>query len=196
MKTEKISINNRELGMTVALGMTEKLGAEQGLERKQILHLRLLAEELFSMLRSLTGEVDAEYWLEYEGKRFDIHMKSDVKLTDELRQQFLSASTSGENAAAKGVMGKLRVMIAEALVTRPSVPAFSLGLVSAASPTAQVAGANAYQWSMEKYKAEVKKQEDAESWDELEKSIVANIADEVSVRIIGANVEIIVTKAF
>ena len=196
MKTERISINNRELGMTVALSMTEKLGAEQGLERKQILHLRLLAEELFSMLRSLTGEVDAEYWLEYEGKRFDIHMKSDVVLTDELRQQFLSASTSGENAAAKGVMGKLRVMIAEALVTRPSVPAFSLGLVSAASPTAQVAGANAYQWSMEKYKAEVKKQEDAESWDELEKSIVANIADEVSVRIIGANVEIIVTKAF
>jgi hypothetical protein len=196
MKTERISINNRELGMTVALGMTEKLGAEQGLARKQILHLRLLTEELFSMLRSLTGEVDAEYWLEYEGKRFDIHMKSDVKLTDELRQQFLSASTSGENAAAKGVMGKLRVMIAEALVTRPSVPAFSLGLVSAASPTAQVAGANAYQWSMEKYEAEVKKQEDAESWDELEKSIVANIADEVSVRIIGANVEIIVTKAF
>ena len=86
--------------------------------------------------------------------------------------------------------------IAEALVTRPSVPAFSLGLVSAASPTAQVAGANAYQWSMEKYKAEVKKQKDEESWDELEKSIVANIADEVSVRIIGANVEIIVTKAF
>ena len=196
MKTERISINNRELGMTVALSMTEKLGAEQGLERKQILHLRLLAEELFSMLRSLTGEVDAEYWLEYEGKRFDIHMKSDVVLTDELRQQFLSASTSGENAAAKGVMGKLRVMIAEALVTRPSVPAFSLGLVSAASPTAQVAGANAYQWSMEKYKAEVKKQKDEESWDELEKSIVANIADEVSVRIIGANVEIIVTKAF
>ncbi len=196
MKTERISINNRELGMTVALGMTEKLGAEQGLERKQILHLRLLTEELFSMLRSLTGEVDAEYWLEYEGKRFDIHMKSDVKLTDELRQQFLSASTSGENAAAKGVMGKLRVVIAEALVTRPSVPAFSLGLVSTASPTAQVAGANAYQWSMEKYKAEVKKQKDEESWDELEKSIVANIADEVSVRIIGANVEIIVTKAF
>lgn len=196
MKTEKISINNRELGMAIALSMTEKLGAEQDLERKQILHLRLLAEELFSMLRSLTGEVDAEYWLEYEGKRFDIHMRSDVRLTDELRQQFLSASTSGENAAAKGVMGKLRVMIAEALVAKPSVPAFSLGLVSAASPTAQVAGANAYQWSMEKYKAEVKKRQDEESWDELEKSIVANIADEVSVRIIGANVEIIVTKAF
>ena len=196
MKTEKISINNRELGMAIALGMTEELGAQQGLERKQILHLRLLAEELFSMLRSLTGEVDAAYWLEYEGKRFDIHMKSDVRLTDELRQQFLSASTSGENAAAKGVMGKLRVMIAEALVAKPSVPAFSLGLVSAASPTAQVAGANAYQWSMEKYKAEVKKRQDEESWDELEKSIVANIADEVSVRIIGANVEIIVSKAF
>ena len=117
MKTEKICINNRELGMTVALAMTEQLGAKQGLERRQILHLRLLAEELFGMLRSITGEIEADYWLEYEGKRFDIHMKSDVKLTEEMRQQFLSASSSGENAAAKGFMGKLRVMISEALVT-------------------------------------------------------------------------------
>ena len=201
MKTEKICINNRELGMTVALAMTEQLGANQGLERRQILHLRLLAEELFGMLRSITGEIEADYWLEYEGKRFDIHMKSDVKLTEEMRQQFLSASSSGENAAAKGFMGKLRVLISEALVTKPSVPGFSLGLVSMASPTAQTAGASAYQWSMEKYKNEVQKQKDgdaeaSESWDELEKSIVANVADEVKVSILGANVEIIVSKTF
>ena len=36
----------------------------------------------------------------------------------------------------------------------------------------------------------------AEAWDELEKSIVANIADGIKVKILGKKVEITVCKAF
>ena len=62
-------------------------------------------------------------------------------------------------------------------------------------------GMDAYVWSMENYKEEIQIQMDdsedaAEAWDELEKSIVRKLADEVSVRIIGASVEIIVFKEF
>ncbi len=77
-----------------------------------------------------------------------------------------------------------------------SASGFSLGLMSMASPNAQNAALKNYQWSMEKYKSELKKKNDEDSWDELEKSIVANIADDVSVNIVGSDVEIIVTKAF
>ena len=35
-----------------------------------------------------------------------------------------------------------------------------------------------------------------ERWDELEKSVIANLADDVSVGIVGATVEMTVTKAF
>ena len=196
MKTEKVYITNKELGMQDALQMTEKIGTEQGLEKKQLLHLRLLSEELFGMLKGITGEIEADYWVGYEGKKFDIHLKSEIKLTDEMREQFLSASSSGKNAAEKGFMGKLRVMIAEALISNTAASGFSLGLMSMASPNAQNAALKSYQWSMEKYKTELKKKNDEDSWDELEKSIVANIADDVSVSIVGSDVEIIVTKAF
>ena len=115
MKTKKIFVNNQELGMEDALAMTEGLGMEQELEVKQLRRLRLLAEELFGMLRSIAGVVEADYWVEYEAKSFEIHLKSDVSLTEEMRKQFLAASSSGENAAAKGFMGRLKVMIAETL---------------------------------------------------------------------------------
>ena len=56
-------------------------------------------------------------------------------------------------------------------------------------------------WSMKKYRASVEMEmaEDAkaqEEWDELEKSIVANIADEVTVAIRGGEVEMTVYKNF
>ena len=38
--------------------------------------------------------------------------------------------------------------------------------------------------------------ESKEAWDELEKSIVANLADEVSVNTVSSTVEITISKAF
>lgn len=201
MKTKKIYVNNHETGMQEALEITERVGMDNGLDAKQMRRLRLLAEELFGMLRSIAGGMDADYWLEYEGKSFELHMKSDVNLTDEMKKQFLAASSSGENSAAKGFMGRLKVMIAEALfVNAPSdsllFSGLSMGLISMASPTAMGAGSTSYLWSLRKYKDEAEKEGENEAWDELEKSIVANIADEVSVKIIGTTVEIIVNKKF
>lgn len=201
MKTKKIFINNQELGMEDALNMTEGVGMEQELEVKQLRRLRLLSEELFGMLRSISGVIEAEYWLEYEGKSFDIHLKSDMDLTEDMRKQLLSASSSGENSAAKGFMGRLKVMIAETLFANTASDSLafsglSLGLMSMASPTAMGAGSTSYLWSMQKYKDESEKAEKTEAWDELEKSIVANIADDVKVSIIGTSVEIIVSKKF
>ena len=201
MKTKKIYVNNQETGMQEALEITERVGMENGLDAKQMRRLRLLAEELFGMLRSIAGSMDADYWLENEGKSFEIHMKSDVNLTEEMKKQFLAASSSGENSAAKGFMGRLKVMIAGALFANaPSdsllFSGLSLGLISMASPTAMGAGSTSYLWSLRKYKDEAGKEGESEAWDELEKSIVANIADEVSVKIVGTSVEIIVNKKF
>jgi len=50
-------------------------------------------------------------------------------------------------------------------------------------------------WSLEKYSEEAKKAQ-GEPWDELEKSIIANIADDVLVGVQGKRVDIIVKKAF
>ena len=49
-------------------------------------------------------------------------------------------------------------------------------------------------WKLSDYKNNVNVKNNTEDWDELEKSIIANLADDVSVGIKGDDVELIVTR--
>ncbi len=202
MRSDVIIVTSQGSGMLEALAATEKLGAESGLDRKENLRLRLLAEELFGMVRSIVGDVEARYWLEQEDSRFEIHLQSDVEMTQETRRQLIAVSTQGENAAARGFMGKLRDMIAAALLPSEEGPSMlSLGFMTMGSPGGMRAGGGGCDWTLSKYRSEVENgrsrggaAEDA--WDELEKSIVASIADEIRVRVKGSAVEITIAKTF
>ena len=201
MKTNQIVVTSKEIGMDEALSITEKLGNEAGLDKKSVLHLRLLAEELFGLLRGIAGGVEANYWIEAEGKNFEIHMKSAVNMNEEMRAQFLSASSSGKNSASVGFMGKVRVMIADLLFSAKEVMPYAMINTVAAYSMNGAVGETASIWTMSAYRDEIHKQagnskEASEAWDELEKSIVANIADDIKVSIAGQNVEITVYKAF
>ena len=201
MKTEIITISNSGAGMKEALTMTETLGNEKGLDKKPVLHLRLLSEELFGLLRGIAGNVKADYWIESEDKNFALHMKSDINMTEEAKKQLLAVSSSGKNAAAKGFMGKIKVMIADFLLISSEFMPYAVMNTASAYPMGSVINATSTVWSMADYKADVKShindsKEASEAWDELEKSIVASIADEVKVKIVGKNVEIVVYKAF
>ena len=52
-----------------------------------------------------------------------------------------------------------------------------------------------YSWSLNKYRDVVKK-ENQEDWDELEKSIIANLADDIIVGVKGKQANIVVVKKF
>ena len=222
MKTGLITVTSEGLGMKEALMLTEDVGKDSGLEKKAVLHLRLLAEELFGMLRGIAGEVETAYWLEEENKRFQIHMKSNVEMNEEKRKQFLAVSSNGKNAAAVGFMGKIKVVLAEMLFTpegmspyaaQDLVDAISVGYTSEDNSvsTAQdfvdaismgyTTEGSATIWSMETYRNNAEKQRNKRrgadaAWDELEKSIIANIADDIKVGVVGKNVEITIYKAF
>ena len=204
-RSRTLTVTSQEEDADEAMSMTEQFGEDRGLSKKHTLQLRLLAEELLGMMHNIAGDVKARYWLEIAGRKFELHMRSKVEMNEEMRQQLLSASTSGENAASKSLIGRIRVMIAEALMSvkasGEASGAFVPMDVDEISPLSAAAGMEECIWSMEGYKEEVKNRmdesEDAkEVWDELEKSIVGKLADEVSVRIIGADVEMIVYKEF
>lgn len=201
MKTAPIIVTGQGSGVKDALALTERIGKESGLSPKSTLHLRLLGEELFGMLRGIAGEISADYWIDYAEKAFELHMKSTIAMTPEMKEQFLAVSSSGVNEASRSFMGKIRVMIASALLpTKEAIPFGIIINTAAAAPGGSGFGVLDGDWSMAGYKAELKKHEGdrgaKEAWDELEKSIVASIADDVRVKIIGNTVEIIVTKAF
>ncbi len=197
MKTKEISVSNYGSGMKEALDTTESLGREAGLSKKEELRLRLLAEELFGMVKAITGEAEALYWAEREGSKFSLHLKVDTEMNKAMRRQLLSVSSSGENAAAKGFMGKLLDVISTALSPRDEETA---ALLSVGMMNLGVTGSTAAcVWSMQQYKTQMEAildlPEAREAWDELEKSIVAKLADEVSVFIRGGGVELVIDKA-
>ncbi|MBQ1850804.1 MAG: hypothetical protein II477_12625 [Lachnospiraceae bacterium] len=197
-----MNVSSNGLGISEALQATEQIALEAGLEKKETLHLRLLAEELFGMLRSVVGDLEAQYTCDAQGKSFALHMKGTVSMTVETKENLIALSASGQNAAAKGFMGKIRDMIATALLPTNEGPSLlAMGLMSMGSPTGYRVGSGGYEWSMLQYKTGVegKAAEDDGAQiacDELEKSIVANIADDVKVSVKGSDVEIIVYKAF
>ena len=55
MKSDVITVSNRGKRMETALEQVDKVIAYKGLTGKNALHLRLLAEEMMGLMRSVTG---------------------------------------------------------------------------------------------------------------------------------------------
>ena len=186
--------------MSQALQQAEAVAAYKSLPQKDGLHLRLLAEEMMGMLRALAGEQEADFWIEDEAEAFRLHLKAEMQMNAELREKLLSASTSGKNAAAKGISGKIRDVFSRLLEGSGDVGVYAAGFSAPhmeampVSSAAFVAKNAPVTWSFNKYKASAAAEEEA--WDELEKSVLARVADEIEIAIAGGFVEMIVYKKF
>ena len=196
--TEKIKISNTGSGMEEALNLTEEIAGTMELNQKKKFQARLLAEEMFSMVRAIAGTFDAEYWLECESESCTYHLEAKSKLDYEKRREFLSVSTKGENIAQRGIMEKIREVIEAGVHGMEEGLAIQSEYGSGMMDYGTLYMDGMYVWSMQKYKSEVETSlsEDSEEWDELEKSIIANIADEVKVGVNKDKIEMIIQKKF
>ena len=198
MKTDVVAISARGSGMEAALEQAEKTAAYKGLAGKDAMHLRLLTEEMMGLMRSVTGETDGLFWIEDRDGIYELHLQVRTRLSDDKREQLLSVSSSGKNESAKGLMGRLRdffywsgdddLAIGESTLLLPDAFEHS------SSPTLD------WEWSMKRYEAAlhtmVEQNDPAarEAWDELEKSVVKNVADDVKVFIRSGVVEMVILK--
>ena len=144
-----------------------------------------------ALMRAITGDVEGEFWIEDRDGLYELHLRVDAFTDQKRREQLLSASTTGRNEATRGFMGKIRAFFQPA----SDVPTFFSGFGGGAP---QMYGS--YEWSMEDYREQLKQyraqnQKDAEeAWDELEKSVVAHVADDVKVSIQRRTVEMTIYK--
>ena len=191
MKTDILMISSDGTNMDSALAQVDKVAAYKGLSSKNALYLRLLVEETMAMMRAITGSVNGEFWMEDEDQLYTLHLKVSTLMDENAREQLLAASTSGKNEATRGFMGKIRSFFEPS----SSVPMFSAGL-GGGSPQMY----NSYAWSMEDYKDQLRQYREQnqngakEAWDELEKSVVGHLADDVKVSIRGRTVEMTIVK--
>ena len=198
MKTDVITVSSKGSQMETALLQVEKVAAYKGLSPKNALHLRLLTEEMMGMMRSITGETKGDFWIEDQDDVYQLHLQVTTRMDSSKRDQLLAASSSGKNESAKGLMGRLRDFFdrgADEDVAVFSNPLFLPGtLEHSTTPTLD------WEWSMTAYEDALSdrvRQNDAaakEAWDELEKSVVAHVADDVKVAIRGRIVEMMLIK--
>ncbi len=196
MKTDVITVSAKGKQMEKALDQVEKVAAYKGLSPKNTLHLRLLTEEMMGMMRSITGEPEGEFWIEDHDGEYALHLRVASRMNLEKREQLLSVSASGKNEAARGLMGRIREFFD--MGCDEDYDGFSTALMPDAfehssSPVLD------WEWSMRRYENVVSAkmgQDDAarEAWDELEKSVVKHVADDVKVFIRGGYVEMTILK--
>lgn len=208
MKTDQITIGNDGTGMENALAEAERFAEYEKLERKAAVHVRLLTEETLGMVRAIANDCRAKFWLEGDGRECRICLTAKTRMDTGKREDFMAVSTSGRNEAAKGIMGKIRDLFemgmesyedVERMQMEQGLGALSYGMAGM-DPTG-VMSQSVITWSMQQYRNNVNQEADSgklpeEVWDELEKSIVANIADDVRVGIWRDRVEMTVFKKF
>ena len=190
MKSNVIIINQSEDNLNQILIETQKVSEVSSLNNKQILRTRLIAEEFTSMLKELSTDFEGMFWIENENLAFSyiaqIHINEAMDL--QTKKRFVEVSSAKKNTT-KGILGKIRDIVENLLY--PENAMYSSRFVAYQLESAVLLND---QWTLNKYKDA--ERNNAEPWDELEKSIIANLADDVIVSVKGRNVEIVITKDF
>jgi DNA-binding PucR family transcriptional regulator len=198
MKTDVITVSSKGSQMEAALSQVDKAAAYKGLRGKNALHLRLLAEEMMGMMRSITGETEGQFWIEDEDNVYQLHLQVTTRMDSGKRGRLLSASSSGKNESARGLMGRLRDFFDRS--ADEDIASYSNSLMLPGMYDHSSTPALDWEWSMLQYEDALSdrvRRNDAqakEDWDELEKSVVARVADDVKVAIRGRTVEMTIVK--
>ncbi|MBQ7202805.1 MAG: hypothetical protein IJS03_02175 [Eubacterium sp.] len=185
MKSDIVHITSGGSGIDEAFIHCEKVAVYNELDQKSAIHLRLLTEEMTGMFVAITGEQEADFWIESEDGKYELHLLANTSMDYETRSRLIAATTSGKNDV-KGFRAKLRSVFEAAITSMNDGynEAVSLGLV-------EYNGVNSFsEWTLSQYKQQAQE----EAWDELEQSVVAKLADEVRVSIKGYDVEMIIDK--
>jgi hypothetical protein len=191
MKSNVIKISKDQDNLNQILAESKKTAEYVNLNTKQSIRTQLIAEEFVGMLKELSQDFEGEFWIDSEGRALSfvalIHINE--IMDKQTKRKFIDVSSDKKNAAAKGIMGKIRDVVENMLY--PENAMFSPAFISYQLETAVLLND---QWTLNRYKAAERNNE--EPWDELEKSIIANLADDVIVSVKGNNVEIVIMKNF
>ncbi len=200
MLTEEVNIRNDGAEVELALGVVDSFIRSLGITGRDAMHLRLISEEAIGMIRAVAGDYDAVFRISGDDKECVVNLTSKVRMDPQKRKEFLSVSTSGRNESARGIVGKIRELIEIGMENYENV--CGLSIPSGSKPVSYgMMGMekSVLEWSLDRYRRSVSVSIDEseayqQAWDELEKSVIANIADNVLVGIMNDMLEISIYK--
>ena len=197
MISDIIAITSGGENIGTALDLPRKVAAYCDLSKKSMMHLRLLAEEMMGMMRSITGEVSGKFWIDTEEDEYRLHLLVNAALSKEKREELLNTSSSGKNEATRSFMGRIRDFFFRDV--DDEIANYKTAVLGAGAASRGFKPVTDWEWSLLRYQdtlsaLKAKEPEAADAWDELEKSVVSNVADDVKVSIKGFETEMIIIK--
>ncbi len=195
MKSDVCIVKGEKQDLEIVLQEVEKAGNYNGLERKKILQLQLLSEEIIGIQKGILGFVRGEFYMENVDNEYRLCLHADVHTDFLIRERFLEMSTNNKNEATKGVMAKIKYVVNYLLSgDTTTLPDPDLFYAPMYNRPCMVSGTYDNVWSFEAYRSGVS--QGTEAWDELEHSIVANLADDLFVGATTDYIDLIAVKKF
>lgn len=173
-KSDHIKISDPASDMDKAYRAVDSFISDAGIKGKSSLRIRLLSEEVLRLVRAVTGFSEMEFWLEGDARVTRIFLTADGRLDKDKQKELISVSSSGENSSEHGFFGTLISM-------------FSLN------------DPEDTEWSLKDYQDELRRRREDDpysddAWKDIERSIVANLADDIDVGITKGKIKMVVTK--
>ncbi|MBR6337267.1 MAG: hypothetical protein IKR76_05980 [Ruminococcus sp.] len=210
MITDKITVTGDLKGKEQALAAAEKFCDYNGITGKSAMYVRLLTEEAIGMIHGIMDNFSGELWLESEkaesGLICRVHLKNPKGATESQENKLLSVSSTGRNESAKGIIGKIRELIRIG-TQNTDLASENAGLgtldnwVSMGLPHGEARFIDDYYvgyWSLVNYRDSVetspKDETSKEAYDELERSIIAKLSDDVKVWLRSDYTEVVIEK--
>ena len=200
MRSNVCKIENGVKDLAAILKESEKVAVYNELTHKQTLQLRLICEEIDGMLPNIIDDFSGDFWIDFE----DGVCKVNVSLyfheySAKKKEELVALAGNKKNAAAYGIVGKIRSSLEDIFLDHEAYAGGDAGMEHRCFLTEidYYAGMDySCVWSLERYRDSVDAKEKTEEWDELEKSVLASVADDVTVGVKGKRADIVVVKKF
>ena len=198
MKSNVCKIEKGNKDLEAILKESENVALYNGFNHKQTMQLRLICEEIDGMLPNIVDDFDGDFWIEYEDGVCKVNLSVKIpEINAKKKEELINVSKSKKNAAAVGIVGKIRNAIENFFLGGESSDDFasSAGLFYMSTEYNESVDYSGL-WTLNTYRDYVKQENQEDAWDELEKSIIASLADDVIVGVKGKRANIVVVKKF
>ncbi|MCR5815857.1 MAG: hypothetical protein K6F91_03140 [Ruminococcus sp.] len=209
MRTDTFTVYGDLKGKELALQNAEKFTDYNGITGRNAMYIRLLTEEAIGMVHGIMEGFAGEMWLESEkadnGLLCRICLKTGKGASESEENKLLSVSSSGKNESAKGIIGKIRELIRlgtkKSDLARESREIGTLdNWVSMGLPHGETRLIDDYYvgyWSLGTYRDNIETESadtQRDAYDELERSIIAKLSDDVKVWLRSDSTEVVIEK--
>ncbi|MBO7166671.1 MAG: hypothetical protein J6V88_04005 [Kiritimatiellae bacterium] len=197
MRSNVCKIEKGSKDLAAILRESEKVAVYNELTNKQTMQLRLLCEEIDGMLPEIIDEFNGELWIEFEDGVCKVNVSIEFsEFTMDKKENLIAIAKNKKNAAAVGIAGKIRSALEDLFLNDQALQSYAMSASAFHFSTGygNIAGYS-HLWSLDQYRNSIK-EEQAEAWDELEKSVIASVADDITVGVKGKKADIVMVKKF